>query len=260
MSSEMQPPLPPGRIPRPGQGCPPARYGDAQTTSAFVKEGDAVQFCALWSSEDAPVPANYMYKGTIVRDHGDGTYDIMGEKEDEPVRNVSYKKMCKMDGTPVRRRIAGDDVNPPLRKRRKAGGGTAGHRWRHDGIWSMFLEPQDPDGPYVSMDRRIKYRVSIALLMHGKWVDKEEPVVLSLHDIMSAPDEEREMHLKAIVDFTNLAFHADASAEEFQEWMGGEDPFGVVKPEVQAERDAQYSKHAQFFEQAAGGSGGHALR
>ena len=94
---------------------------------------------------------------------------------------------------------------------------------------------------------RMKYAVSIALFMGGKWVDVEEPEEMSLHEILSCIPEEREMHLKALVYFTEQAFHADASAHEFSEWMGDVRPFGEsTEAEVKA-REQTYAKDAQFF-------------
>ena len=83
--------------------------------------------------------------------------------------------------------------------------------------------------------------------MGGKWVDVEEPEEMSLHDIMHCIPEEREMHLKALVDFTEQAFHADASAHEFSEWMGDVRPFGESTDAEKKARADTYAKHALFF-------------
>ena len=70
---------------------------------------------------------------------------------------------------------------------------------------------------------------------------------MSLHDIIHCIPEECEMHLKALVDFTEQAFHADASAHEFSEWMGDVRPFGESTDAEKQARADTYAKHALFF-------------
>jgi len=180
------------------------------------------------------------------------------------VNNVPYTTISRSDGTPARKRPADAPLYRAPRKRRMAGGGAEEYRWRHEGIWSSFLEPVVEGAPPMSMENRMKYRISIALFVGGKWVDIEEPEVLSLADIMQCDAEEREMHLKALVEFTQEAFHADASAAEFKEWFGDVDTFGGVNEAVQVAREETYGRHAQFFAPAAhggiAGNGGADLR
>ena len=105
------------------------------------------------------------------------------------------------------------------------------------------------------MEHRMKYRVNVALLMNGKWVDAPQPEVLSLAQMMACDEEEREMHLKALQEFMEQAFHADASAAEFKEWFGDVDAFGGVSDGVQVARAETYARHAQFFAPEGAGAG-----
>ena len=63
------------------------------------------------------------------------------------------------------------------------------------------------------------------------------------------------MHLKALQEFQEQAFHADASAAEFKEWFGDVDAFGGVSDGVQVARAETYARHAQFFAPEAAEAG-----
>ena len=243
-------------------GVATRKYGVGVSTSRYLVEGDPVTFAALQTnSDDMARPSKFMYSGVIENDNEDGTYNIHPDGEALLVRNVSYKRICRDDGTPARMRPAGAPVYPPTRKRRIIRGATKDFLWRHDGIFSQRLDPDEG----LPMQHRIKYAVSIALFMGGKWVDVEEPEEMSLHDIMNCSPEERDMHLKALVDFTEQAFHADASAHEFSEWMGDVRPFGESTDAEKKARAEVYDKHAQFFPahglaEASGAGGSDSLR
>jgi hypothetical protein len=241
-----------GSAERQNKGQPPASFNNVGMHSAYIGVGSRVKFTAITKTHDATGQtrterSNFVYEGEVVKDNEDGSYDIMPDRELSSVQRVPYQWIMRPDGTLVRyKRPQPPPGTASGGVKRRAQGSGREYEWRHDGIWSSFVEERAADAPYAEMQDRMKFRVESSLKVRGRWV--AAPVeVWSMREIMEAETaEERDLHLRALAEFHADLFHAHASPNEFKEWLGEVDAMGPVLSDLQAARDAVYAQHAPF--------------
>ena len=127
---------------------------------------------------------------------------------------------------------------------------SKGHRWWHNGIERSYFRAQEAE--HETSAHRWLFDINTSYFINRKWVESQEPEVISLHDMLHHADKEDvSMHVNALSDFCKLLYLSTPSAAGMHDLLEktGVDPIGPLSANDSAAREEIFAAH-EFMAEA----------
>ena len=133
--------------------------------------------------------------------------------------------------------------------------------WRLDGLKSAFVRDavvrDDGESAESSMLDRLVFRAEVSYKVHGTFVTRDTPEIVSLRSMVQeqATEYEVDMYVKALYDMMQGLFHATPTEARRVELLGAVDPFDHGHAELASARAEIYELHRRLAADARAGQG-----